>query len=136
MNTETEEKIVNAFFNKRSCDRLMYELKSKAKRRHFFDRLAHTCEDYIDIRTIVQKSDRLIAADVIKKALGKTVCYVMACNSALDGTFVSIDNAITELWGCGSPFLLYSAVYDVLHLEAEYDFDVHPSYILKLSTRP
>ncbi len=106
----------------------MYELTSK-KRKDFFGKIAHTAEKYIDTRLIVEKSDRPFSRDIIADRLGET-CYVIAMLSPLDGGSVSVDAALSELWSCGVPYLLYGNGY--LYLETEYDFSVHTAYILKL----
>ena len=128
MNTEIEKEIAR-FFHKRYRERLLYELTSK-RRKDFFGKIAHTAENYIDIRLIEEKDDRLISSDVIANKLGKD-CYVIAQLSSLDGKTVSVDSALSELWGCGSPYLLYGNGY--LYIETEYDFSVHTAYLLKLS---
>lgn len=135
MDRSVEEKIINVFFNKKSRERILYELKSAEKRNRFFDRISHRCEDYINCRLIVYKSDKLVDADYLKEILcGKNrTCYVMAYKSRFDGKFVDFDEAMNELWGNG-PFLVYSINNDSLYLEAEYDFDIHPSYILSNKT--
>lgn len=131
MDRSIEERIVNVFFNKRCRERILYELRSDKKRKCFFDRIAHRCEDHLKSRTIVYRSNKLVDRDRLREILcGKTsTCYVIAYKSELDGAFVDFDEAMNELYGNG-PFLLYSIDNDVLYLEAEYDFDIHPSYIL------
>lgn len=122
--TETE---VAQFFQKRVRKRIIYELSSK-KRVEVFNKLAHTAEDYIECRLIVEKSPRPIKSTELKKRLGKTV-YVMAYNSDLDGKFANLDAVLFELWSCGAPYLLYGNGF--LYIETEYDFSVHASYLLK-----
>lgn len=131
MDINIEEKIVNSFFNKRSRDRILYELKSSEKRERFFSKISHRCEDYIDGRFIVQKSDKLISIDIIKQKLCRKnrMCYVIAYKSNLDGMFVDFETAMDELWGNG-PYLVYSINSNSLYLETEYNFSVHQSYIL------
>ncbi len=129
MNTEIEKEIAR-FFQKRYRERLLYELTSK-KRGDFFGKIAHTAENYIDTRLIVDKDERLIPRDLIaEKLVGE--CYVIAEHSVLDGETVPVDTALSELWGCGVPYLLYGNGY--LYLETEYDFSVHTAYLLELST--
>lgn len=108
----------------------MYELTSK-KRSDFFGKIAHTAEKYIDTRLIVDKDERLIPHELIAERLGGE-CYVIAVHSLLDGETMPVDTALSGLWGCGVPYLLYGNGY--LYLETEYDFSAHTSYLLKLST--
>ena len=126
-----ENKIVNNFFNKSSRDRILYELRSVEKREHFFDKISHRCEDYIDDQFIVQKSNKLIGIDIIKQKLcsQNRMCYVIAYKSDLDGKFVDFKTAMDELWGNG-PYLVCSVDGNSLYLETEYNFNVHQSYIL------
>lgn len=128
MNTEAEKEIAR-FFQKRYRERLLYELSSK-KRKDFFGKIAHTAEKYIDTRLIVEKSDRPIFREILADKLGGA-CYIIADRSDLDGETASVDTAISELWSCGVPYLLYGNGY--LYLETEYDFSVHTAYLLKLS---
>ncbi len=127
MDIDTEKEIAR-FFQKRYRERLIYELTS-GRRKDFFGKIAHTAEKYIDIRLIVEKSDRPISREIIAERLGGS-CYVVADCSPLDGEAVSVDSALSELWSCGVPYLLYGNGY--LYLETEYDFSVHTAYILKL----
>lgn len=129
MDQKIEEMIINNFFQKNTGSRLLYELKSAKKREHFFDKIAHRCEDFIDCGLIIQKSYKLIDIDTIKQILDSKNCYVIAYRSKFDGTFADLETVLNELWGNG-PYLLYSADSDSLYLETEYDFEVHPSYIL------
>lgn len=126
MNIETEKEI-SRFFQKRVRERIIYLLSSK-KRGDFFGKLAHTAEDYIDTSLIVQKDERPLDPDIIRKYLGKRV-YVMEAHSALDGGFADVGTALDELWSCGAPFLLYGN--GCLYLETEYNFSEHTAYILK-----
>lgn len=128
MNKEIEAGIAR-FFQKRVRERIIYELSSK-KRVEVFDKLAHTAEDYIDCRLIVEKSPRPFEPTELEKHLGKTV-YVIAHNSDSDGSFAKLDTALKELWGCGAPYLLYGNGF--LYLETEYDFSKHTSYLLKMT---
>lgn len=121
---ETE---IAQFFQKRVRERIIYELSSK-KRVEVFNKLAHTAEDYIDCRLIVEKSPRPFEPTELKKRLGETV-YVMAYNSDSDGKSAEIDAVLNELWSCGAPYLLYGNGF--LYIETEYDFSVHTSYLLK-----
>lgn len=123
---ETE---IAQFFQKRVKERIIYELSSK-KRAEVFNKLAHTAEDYIDCRLIVEKSPHPLEPTELKKHLDKTV-YVMAYNSDLDGKFTELDAALNELWSCGIPYMLYAN--DFLYLETEYDFSIHTSYLLKMN---
>lgn len=124
--SSNETEIVK-FFQKHVRERVTYELSSK-KRVEVFNKLAHTAEDYIDCRLIIEKSPRPIEPTELKKRLGKTV-YVMAYNSDLDGKFVNLDAVLSEFWSCGVPYLLYGNGF--LYIETEYDFSVHTSYLLK-----
>lgn len=128
MNNEIEAEIAR-FFQKRYRERLLFELTSK-RRENFFGKIAHTAENYIDTRLIIEKDDRLIERDLIAEKLGGGECYVIAERSPLDGRMVSVDSALDELWGCGAPYLLYSN--GCLYVETEYDFSVHTAYLLKL----
>lgn len=121
---ETE---IAQFFQKRVRERIIYELSFR-KRVEVFNKLAHTAEDYIDCRLIIEKSSRPFEPNELKKRLGKTV-YVMAYNSDSDGKSAEIDAALNELWSCGAPYLLYGNGF--LYIETEYDFSVHTSYLLK-----
>jgi len=127
MNTETEKEIAR-FFQKRYRERLLYELTSK-RRKDFFGKIAHSVEKYIDTRLIVEKSDRPISPEIIAERLGGA-CYVTADASPLDGEAASVESALSALWSCGVPYLLYGNGY--LYLETKYDFSVHTAYILKL----
>ncbi len=128
MNTEIEKEIAR-FFQKRYRERLLYELTSK-RRKDFFGKIAHTAEKYIDTRLIVEKSDRPLSPDLLKGKLGGA-CYIIADASPLDGETLPVDTALSELWSCGVPYLLYKNGY--LYIETEYDFSVHTAYLLKLS---
>ena len=125
MNKEIEKEIAR-FFQKRVRDRIFFLLSSK-KRGVFFGKIAHTVENYIDCALIVQKDERPIEQNTIRKYLGSRV-YVIAQCSPLDGEFAAIGEAL-ELWGCGVPYLLYGNGY--LYVETEYDFSPHTAYILK-----
>ncbi|MDE7400009.1 MAG: hypothetical protein K2N06_10845 [Oscillospiraceae bacterium] len=125
VSNETEAEIAQ-FFQKRVRERIIYELSSK-KRAEVFNKLAHTAEDYIDCRLIVEKNPRPFEPTELKKRLGKTV-YVMAYNSDSDGGFAELDAALNELWSCGVPYMLYGN--GLLYLETEYDFSVHMAYLL------
>lgn len=126
VSNETEAEIAQ-FFQKRVRERIIYELSSK-KRAEVFNKLAHTAEDYIDCRLIVEKRPRPFEPTELKKRLGKTV-YVMAYNSDLDGDFAELNAVLNELWSCGTPYMLYGNGF--LYLETEYDFSVHTTYLLK-----
>lgn len=127
MNTDVEKEIAR-FFQKRYRERLLYELSSK-KRKDFFGKIAHTAEKYIDTRLIVEKSDRPLSRDILADKLGGA-CYIIADVSRLDGETVPVDTALSELWSCGVPYMLYGNGY--LYLETEYDFSAHTSYLLNL----
>ena len=126
MNKEIESQIAQ-FFQKRVKERIIYEISSK-KRMEFFNKLAHTAEDYIDCRLIVEKRPRPFEPTELEKHLGKTV-YVMAYNSDSDGDFAELNAVLNELWSCGTPYMLYGNGF--LYLETEYDFSVHTAYLLK-----
>lgn len=117
------------FFQKRYRERLLYELTSK-KRDEFFKKIAHTAEKYIDLRLIAEKSDRPLPAEKLARFF-RGDCFVIAYHSALDGTVTDFETAISELWSCGVPYLIYAG--DHLYLETEYDFSVHAAYLLKLT---
>lgn len=123
---ETETEIAQ-FFQKRVRERIIYELSSK-KRAEVFNKLAHTAENYIDCRLIIEKSPRPLEPSELEKYLGKTV-YIMAYNSDLDGGFAELNTALDELWSCGAPYMLYGNSF--LYLETEYNFSVHTAYLLK-----
>ena len=125
MNKEIEKDIAQ-FFQKRVRDRIAFLLSSK-KRGDFFVKIAHTAENFIDCALIVQKDERPIEQDTIRKYLGSRV-YVIAQCSPLDGEFADINEAL-GLWGCGVPYLLYGNGY--LYIETEYDHSAHTAYILK-----
>lgn len=109
----------------------MYELSSK-KRGEFFIKIAHTAEKYIDTRLVIEKSDRPLPEELLEKFFPGE-CFVIAYNSAYDGNTAVFKDAISELWGCGEPYLIYSGEY--LYLETEYDFSIHASYLLKRSAQ-
>ncbi|MCM1166224.1 MAG: hypothetical protein NC299_06920 [Lachnospiraceae bacterium] len=121
---ETE---IAQFFQKRVRERVAYELSSK-KRADFFDKIAHSAEDYIDARYIAEKSESPLPREYLAEKLGKT-CYVAARSSVLDGTMTDTRTALSELWSCGVPYLLYGNGF--LYLETEYDFSAHRSYLLR-----
>ncbi len=121
---ETE---IAQFFQKRVRERILYLLSSK-KRRDIFVKLAHTAEDYIDCKLIVEKSPRPLEPEELAKQLGNTV-YVIAEHSEFDGEFADTSAALDELWSCGVPYMLYGN--GLLYVETEYDFSVHNSYLLK-----
>lgn len=120
---ETE---IAQFFQRRIRERITFLLSSK-KRRELFDKLAHTAEDYIDGRLIVEKNRFPFDPRDIAKRLGERV-YVV-CPFELDGRYSDIKTALNELWSCGSPYLLYGNGF--LYVETEYDFSVHAAYMLK-----
>lgn len=114
------------FFRKRVRERILYLLSSK-KRGEIFQKLAHTAEDYIDCKLIVEKSPRPLEPEELAKRLGNTV-YVIAEHSELDGRFADTGAVLDELWSCGVPYMLYGN--GLLYVETEYDFSVHTSYLL------
>lgn len=132
MDCEIEKEIVNAFFEKRCRDRILFELKFEKKRQNFFDKIAHNCERYINCNLIKQKSQKPIDIEVIELTLcnKNSNCYVIAYKSDLDGVSTDFKTAMKELWANGSPYLIYSVDCNSLYLETEYDFSIHTSYIL------
>lgn len=130
MNKEIEKDIAQ-FFQKRVRERISFLFSSK-KRGDFFVKIAHTAENFIDCALIVQKDERPIGQDTIRKYLGSRV-YVIAQCSPLDGEFAEIGEAL-ELWDCGVPYLLYGNGY--LYVETEYDHSTHTAYILKGRDKP
>lgn len=123
----SNEAEIAQFFQKRVRERILYLLSSK-KRGDIFGKLAHSAEEYIDCKLIIEKSPRPLAPEELAKRLGKTV-YVIAEHSELDGRFADIGAALDELWSCGVPYMLYGN--GLLYVETEYDFSVHNSYLLK-----
>lgn len=122
-----DETEIAQFFQKRVRERIIYLLSSK-KRGDIFRKLAHTAEEYIDCKLIVEKSPRPLEPEKLVKRLGKTV-YVIAEHSEFDGRFADTGAVLDELWSCGVPYILYGN--GLLYVETEYDFSVHNSYLLK-----
>lgn len=125
MNTEVEKEIAR-FFQKRVRERIVYLLSSK-KRGEVFGKLAHTAEEYIDRKLMIEKSSRPLEPEKLVKRLGETV-YVIAERSELDGNFADTGAVLDELWSRGVPYILYGN--GLLYVETEYDFSVHTSYLL------
>ena len=119
------------FFQKSFRERLLYELSSK-KRGDFFTKIAHTAEKYIDLRLVVEKSDRPLPKELLAKHFHGD-CFVIAYNSPMDGRTADFKEAVNELWSYGMPYLIYAGEY--LYLETEYDFSTHASYLLKRSAQ-
>lgn len=125
MNTEVEKEIA-LFFQKRVRERIIYLLSSK-KRGEIFVKLAHTAEEYIDRKLMIEKSSRPLEPEKLVKQLGETV-YVIADCSELDGCFTDTGAVLDELWSRGVPYMLYGN--GLLYVETEYDFSIHISYLL------
>lgn len=126
-----ENKVIKNFFASQSSERLIYE--SKKKRDKLFDKLSHTCEDYLKKNIILKKSK--MPDDIIEiiKFLSENKndnCYVMAMKSTLDGEYVNLKVALNTLYRNGLPYMLVSSSGNKMYLETEYDFDVHYSYFL------
>lgn len=128
MNSDFEIKIIKKFFSSRSAERLIYEAAKKRER--FFDKLSHTCEEYLQQEVIADKSNMPHNEADILKFLSDKKCYIMAMNSELDGEYARVTAALNSLYRNGSPYLIISADGKKAYLETEYNFSEHCSYFL------
>ena len=94
MESNFEELITNAFFQKQIKDRIFYELCSKNKRKYVIKKLSHTSLNYIDSKCIVKTNKMLISPNEIlgflKNNSQNNECYCISDNKDYDGIFTDV----------------------------------------------
>lgn len=128
MDSNFESKIITAFFSSRSSERLIYEAAKKRSR--IFDKLAHTCEEYLKSNAIYEKSKLPHNESEIIKFLSDKTCYVISQSSETDGKYMNTEKALKALYKNGAPYMLISSNCKKAYLETEYNFSEHYSYLL------
>ncbi|MFD3448953.1 hypothetical protein ACFDTO_30765 [Microbacteriaceae bacterium 4G12] len=135
MNKEIEEIIVNSFFNKRIRQRVLFELSSQKKRTYALSRL---CHNYLDtlrnefmIEIPIPNSDPEEIEKLMKEQGAGKNCYVMSCDSGIDGKELPLTLAIKELIWDGMPSIISCIHGKLAYFQAEHDYGPPPRFILK-----
>lgn len=131
MNADFELKICKAFFNKRCCERLAYELSSKKKRGEFFCKMSHTSKLYVGNCIFLENNMPSDIGDIID-FLKDDKCYFITTFDKYDGKLCELSNALSDIWANGMPYMLVNQRCDRAYLETEYNFSEHISYFLKV----
>ena len=130
MDKEFESKICSAFFDKRSRDRLFYELSSAKKRKDFLSRMCHDSALYIG-NCVHERFDSVPPVDDIAAFLNDDICYFITSYEDTDGRFCDTADTIRKIWSDGWAYMAVNRDCSRAYLETEYDISSHTAYFLK-----
>ena len=131
MNIDFEAKICRAFFYKRCCERLFYELTSKKKRGEFLCKMSHTSKLYVGDCICLELKMPPSIGDIID-FLKDDMCYFITTFEKYDGRFYELSSVLPDVWANGMPYMLVNQECNRAYLETEYNFSEHISYFLKV----
>lgn len=132
MDIDFETRICKRFFNKRSYERLLYELTSKKKRGDFLCKMSHTSKLYIG-NCILSEFIMPPKIDDIITFLNDKKCYIISAYDKYDGKICEITDVLSDIWANGMPYMVVNLHCDRAYLETEYNFSEHVSYFLKVN---
>ena len=135
MDKDTEKKICDSFFDKRSSDRLFYELSSKKKRADFLNRMCHTAGSYIG-NCISEKFDMPPTKEQIRVFLNDDICYFITSYNDTDGNFCDTSDTLERIWSNGWAYMAVNRDCSRAYLETEYDHSSHTAYFLEKGLQP
>ncbi|UPO91035.1 hypothetical protein [Niallia sp. Man26] len=137
MNKEIEEIIVKSFFEKRLQKRVLFELTSPKKRSNALDRLNHnyliTLRKEFLIEIAKPNSDPYEIEKIMRKQGAGNSCYVMSCDSSLDGKELPTSTAIEQLIWYQAASIISFIPGKLAYFQAELDYGFLPRFILKSS---
>jgi hypothetical protein len=135
MDPENIENIfVETFIVKGKRERSLIELKSKEKRRNFFNKLCHRYQDLIDMRWSIKipvpNSDSTTIYDRLLKNGAGNNCYVMSYFQELDQEKLPIKEALIQCIGRGMPSIIICTPNELAYFEAEQESGPPPRFML------
>ena len=133
MNNKFELEFINNYITKNKRERILYELASKKKRKNAIGRFCHNTSEYIDETKIVYKGNTISVYELenlIKKYTNDKEGYLISWDSDIDGSILSIENALNEVIGKGMASIVVFS--NVILIETEQEQGAAIKYVLAL----
>ena len=133
-----EHRFIQSFVQRERQERAWFELSSPRRRGRFLGRLCHSYANILDMRyarplpDMWQSPDRATAYLIQQKA--PTHCYVVSSIDGIDGTEMSLHDALNHIYGYGLPSILICIDDRLAYFQAEQEVGKTPRYWLERVT--